>query len=66
MATVSEIVRKIRSNTNCYLLRQGSNHEIWKNPDTGVVFQIPRHYSQEVPTGTANSIYRCAGLKSRQ
>ena len=62
MAKVSEIVRLIRTNTSCYLLREGSNHEIWFNPDTGTEFQIPRHYAKELPTGTANKILRDAGI----
>ena len=56
MATVSEIKRQIKKRTKCYVLREGSNHEIWLNPDTGEMFQIPRHSSQELPIGTANSI----------
>lgn len=63
MATVSEIVRKIRRYTRCYKLSEGSNHEIWYNPETGKKFQIPRHPGREVKTGTANSILRAAGLK---
>lgn len=62
MAKVSELVKKIKKQTNCYILREGSNHEIWLNPNTGKIFQIPRHYSKELPTGTANSILRDAGL----
>ncbi len=62
MAKVSEIVKKIKKQTNCYLLREGRSHEIWLNPDTGKEFQIPRHYSKELPTGTANHILRDAGL----
>ena len=63
MATVSEIIKQIRKKTNCYIVREGSNHEIWINPDTGEMFQNPRHPSQEVPTGTAKSIYKKAGLR---
>ena len=63
MATASEIVEKIKRFTNCYKIAEGSNHEIWLNPDTGQKFTIPRHPSHEIPTGTANSIYKAAGLK---
>lgn len=63
MPKVSEIVRKIKQNTNCFFLREGSNHEIWVNPDTGKEFQIPRHYSQELSNGTLNSILKDSGLK---
>ena len=62
MATAAEIKKKIRKYTSCYFLREGGNHEIWVNPVTGVKFQIPRHPSQEVKTGTAISIYKAAGL----
>ncbi len=63
MATVAEIVRKIRRYTDCYMIREGSNHEIWLNPDTGEQFTIPRHYSKDVKPGTADSIFRKSGLK---
>ncbi len=63
MATVGEIVKLIKKKTRCYLLREGCNHEIWINPDTGEEFQIPRHYSKELKTGTANSILKKAGLR---
>ena len=63
MPTVAEIVKKIKRKTHCYIIRQGSNHEIWYNPDTGVEFPIPRHYGKEIKTGTANSILRDAGLR---
>ena len=62
MAKVSEIVRIIKKHSHCYILREGGNHEIWLNPDTGKEFQIPRHYSKELPTGTANTILRDAGI----
>ena len=38
MAKLSEIVRKIKKQTNCYLIQEGGNHEIWLNPDTGKEF----------------------------
>ena len=44
------------------LLREGRNHEIWFNPDTRKEFQIPRHRSKELPTGTANNILKAAGI----
>ena len=63
MSTASEIKRKIKKYTNCYLVREGANHEVWMNPDTGKEFTIPRHPSKEVPYGTEQSIYKQAGLK---
>lgn len=62
MARVSEIVKKIKKQTDCHLLREGGNHEIWINPATGKEFQIPRHYNKELPIGTANNILKAAGL----
>ena len=62
MATVSEIIKKIKRKTRCYIVRHGAEHDVWINPDTGVEFTIPRHPSREVKTGTAKSILRAAGL----
>lgn len=59
---VSEIVKKIKRN-GCYKIREGREHEIWFSPATGEELQVPRHYAKELPTGTANSILRKAGLK---
>jgi predicted RNA binding protein YcfA (HicA-like mRNA interferase family) len=63
MAKVSEIIRKIKKYTNCYIIRHGAEHDVWINPDTGISFTIPRHSSKEVKKGTADSIYKAAGLK---
>ncbi len=63
MPKVSEIIKRIKKETNCYLAREGANHEIWHNPDTNTDFQIPRHHSKELPPGTENSILKAAGLK---
>lgn len=46
----------------CYKTREDSNHEIWISPITGKKFQIPRHYSPELPTGTKKNIRNMAGL----
>ena len=63
MSTVAELIKRIKKETSCYLLREGSNHEIWFNPKTGAEFTIPRHKSKEVKTGTANNILKQAGIK---
>ena len=63
MPKVSEIVKRIKRETDCYFLREGGNHEIWINPDTGKVFAIPRHYSEELKKKTEISILKDAGLK---
>ena len=60
---VSEMKKILRAH-GCYLLRQGSNHEIWYNPISNFQFQIPRHNSQELPIGTQNAILKSAGIKS--
>ncbi|MBR1853418.1 MAG: type II toxin-antitoxin system HicA family toxin [Lachnospiraceae bacterium] len=57
----SEIVKKIKK-VGCYKIREGANHEIWYSPVTGRTFTVPRHYSHEVKTGTANSILQDAGV----
>ena len=58
---VSELVKELK-HIGCYKTREGSNHEIWKSPVTGKKFQLPRHYSQELPTGTEKNIRKSAGL----
>lgn len=58
----SEMKRWLRE-AGCQLKREGANHEIWYSPITGKKFQVPRHDSQELPTGTAQSIMKQAGLK---
>lgn len=63
LATVGEVVRQIRRKTNCFFLREGANHEIWFNPNTGRKFQIPRHYSEELKPKTLHNILKSAGLK---
>ena len=62
MATVSEIIRKIKRKTKCYIVRHGAEHDIWLNPETGIEFTIPRHPSRELKSGTARNILRAAGL----
>lgn len=58
----SEIIKMIKK-AGCYKIREGANHEIWFSPLTGKTFTVPRHYTQDVKTGTANSILKDAGLK---
>ncbi len=40
----------------CYLKREGSNHSLWCNPQTGQVEAVPRH--TEIPNLLAKKIYR--------
>ncbi|MEY8318818.1 type II toxin-antitoxin system HicA family toxin [Oscillospiraceae bacterium 50-58] len=58
---VSEVKKLLRKN-GCCMVRQGSRHEIWISPMTGKKFQVPRHASQEVATGTLDSIKESAGI----
>lgn len=44
----------------CRLLRQGSNHEWWVNPDTNERSSVPRH--QEITNLMANKICRDLGV----
>lgn len=56
-------LKQILKTHGCYLVREGTNHEIWFSPITGQKFPVPRHGTKELPTGTANSIKRSAGIK---
>lgn len=58
----SELTKKLKK-AGCYLLEHGANHDVWCSPITGKEFIVPRHSSQEIKTGTANSIMKDAGLK---
>ncbi|GHU91258.1 hypothetical protein FACS1894202_12400 [Clostridia bacterium] len=59
---VSELVRLVKKR-GCKLVRHGSRHDIWINPLTGGKTEIPRHQSEEVPSGMANGILKDLGLK---
>lgn len=59
---VSEMKRKLRK-AGCYKIREGRSHEIWYSPTTGEEFPVSRHDGEELPTGTAGSIKKAAGLK---
>jgi len=60
--TAGEMARLAKKN-GCELVRHGSKHDIWRSPKTGKESQIPRHWSQELPTGTANRIKKDLGLQ---
>lgn len=49
-------LRRLLKKGGCRLLKQGTRHEMWTNPETGAVAFIPRHDAQEVRTGTLKSI----------
>lgn len=59
---VSEMKKKLRK-AGCYKIREGTRHEIWYSPKTDEEFPVSRHNTEELPTGTANSIKKAAGLK---
>ena len=42
----------------CYLKREGGNHSLWTNPQTGETEAVPRH--TEIPDVLARKI--CRGL----
>ena len=55
-------LRKILRANGCYVVREGTNHEIWFSPITGKKFPGPRHGAKAMATGTVNSILRSAGI----
>ncbi len=58
---IAELVKELKNN-GCFKKRDGTNHEIWYSPITNKKFQIPRHYSDELPTGTEKSIRKQSGV----
>jgi len=58
---VSELIKILKKN-NCYLLRHGKRHDMWYSETTKKQFPVSRHLSQDVPTGTFNSIKEDAGF----
>ncbi|MEE1315441.1 MAG: type II toxin-antitoxin system HicA family toxin [Faecalimonas sp.] len=57
----NELLKKLKTN-HCYLLRHGSNHDIWYSPKTNRQFAVPRH-KEEVKVGTLKNIMRDAGIE---
>lgn len=53
---------KLLKKSNCYIIRNGSRHDIWYSEITGKQFPIPRHKA-EIPPGALNNIRKDAGLK---
>ncbi len=58
----SELTKKLKK-AGCTIIRHGSGHDVWYSPITGKEFTVWRHPSREIPTGTAQSILKTAGLK---
>jgi predicted RNA binding protein YcfA (HicA-like mRNA interferase family) len=59
----NELVR-ILMDHGCYLLKQGTNHEIWLSPINGQTFLVPRHGAKELASGTAAGILKQSGIKT--
>ena len=55
-----EFVRKLLKN-GCELLRPGSRHDIYINPETGQKQPVPRH--TEIDNALAKHIRKYLGLK---
>lgn len=53
---------KLLKKKNCYLIRHGSNHDIWFSPITNKQFAVPRHKA-EIKTGTLKNILKEAGIE---
>lgn len=58
----SELVKLLKQ-IGCEAVEHGKEHDKWFSPITQKYFRVPRHKSKEIPTGTANSIMKDAGLK---
>ncbi|MDR2205838.1 MAG: type II toxin-antitoxin system HicA family toxin [Flavobacteriaceae bacterium] len=59
----SELERAIKKTTNCKFFRNGRSHPLWINEDTGDIFAMSYHGSQEVKRGTLNDIIKKSGVK---
>ncbi|MBR4734487.1 MAG: type II toxin-antitoxin system HicA family toxin [Bacteroidales bacterium] len=57
----SELKRLLKSH-GCFELTSGKEHDVWFSPITRAKIRVPRHQSQEVPTGTLKSILKQAGI----
>lgn len=58
----SELEKILREN-GCYPRREGKGHTLWYSPISGATFTVGRHKTEDVKTGTLNSILKAAGLK---
>ena len=59
--TYGELKRRLKK-IGCNLDREGKRHEIWYSPITGKRFEVGRHNTEEVATGTLNNIKKASGL----
>ena len=58
----SELKRLLRAN-ECEFVSEGGRHEKWRSERTGLIIEIPRHISHEVPSGMLDTILKKAGIK---
>jgi predicted RNA binding protein YcfA (HicA-like mRNA interferase family) len=56
-------LKKLLRKYNCRKQSEGARHENWYSPKTNKIFQVGRHDTQDVKTGTLNKILKDAGLK---
>lgn len=54
--------KKMLKDAGCYFVSHGKRHDKWFSPLTGNQFSVPRHDSQEIPTGTLGAIRKQAGI----
>ena len=59
----SELEKRIKETTNCGFFRNGSDHPLWINKDTGEIFAMSHHKNEEVRPGTLKSIVKKSGVK---
>ena len=60
--TTAELLKLLKKN-GCTFVRNGGRHDIYFSPITGKQFPVGRHNKEEVPNGTLQNIFKCAGLK---
>ena len=56
-------LKRILKNSGCYFVEDGKEHEKWHSRITDKDFRVPRHNAKEVKSGTANRIFKDAGIK---
>jgi len=60
--TIAEFIRSLKKQ-GVRFKEHGSRHDVYWNPKTGAIAQIPRHQSQDVKKGTMERILKDLGLK---
>lgn len=59
----SELERLVKKAGCYYIGKEQAGHPLWRNPKTGILFQMSHHPSEEVATGTLKKIKKAAGIK---